>query len=125
MRDCFRNAARRKVVAFIRPYKLDDVKEALVQLGVQATSMDVRGFGQTRGYPTSPKPGCVRYLRKVRIEVVVRKEMVEAVLEVITRTAHTGSAGDGKIFVSRVDDAVPIGEPEADRGMPVLGIKTG
>ena len=116
MRHCFREATRKKIVAFIQPYMLDPVKEALMNMGLQATTTEVRGFGRTRGHRTDCAPGLVRYVRKVKLELVVPRELVEGVLSAIAKTARTGNVGDGKVFVSRVDDTVAIGDTDEPDG---------
>ena len=107
------------VMAIIKPFKLDDVREALTPLGVQGlTVSEVKGFGRQKGQ-TEIYRGAeyhVSFLPKVKIEVAVTDDMVEPVVEAITRSAHTGKIGDGKIFVLDVGRAVRIrtGETDAD-----------
>jgi nitrogen regulatory protein P-II 2 len=104
------------VMAIIKPFKLDDVREALMPLGVQGlTVSEVKGFGRQKGQ-TEIYRGAeyqVSFLPKVKIEVAVAAEHAEAVVEAITRAAHTGKIGDGKIFVIDLERAVRIRTGEA------------
>ncbi len=99
------------VMAFIKPFKLDEVREALTPLGVQGlTVTEVKGFGRQKGQ-TEIYRGAeyqVSFLPKIKIEVVVPGEMAEPVVEAIARAARTGKIGDGKIFVSNVDQVIRI-----------------
>ena len=105
------------VMAIIKPFKLDDVREALTPLGVQGlTVSEVKGFGRQKGQ-TEIYRGAeyhVSFLPKVKIEVVVPNDMADAVVEAITRSAHTGKIGDGKIFVIDVERAIRIRTGELD-----------
>ncbi len=101
----------KKVEAIIKPFKLDDVKEALMEIDVQGmTVSDVKGFG--RGGGKAPiYPGAeyvVDFVPRVKVEIVVDDQRVHPVVEAITEAARTGHVGDGKIFVSPVDDAIRI-----------------
>jgi nitrogen regulatory protein P-II 1 len=101
----------KKVEAIIKPFKLDDVKEALSEVGVQGlTALEVKGFGRQKGHTELYRGAeyVVDFLPKVKIEVVVPEEMVSKVVEAIERAARTGKIGDGKIFVIPVDEAVRI-----------------
>jgi len=104
-------------MAIIKPFKLDDVREALTPLGVQGlTVSEVKGFGRQKGQ-TEIYRGAeyhVSFLPKVKIEVVVPNDMADAVVEAITRSAHTGKIGDGKIFVIDVERAIRIRTGELD-----------
>lgn len=101
----------KKVEAIIKPFKLDEVKDALVELGIGGmTVTEVRGFGQQKGH-TEIYRGTeyvIDFLPKVKIEVVVRDEDVEKVVEAIMKTAQTGRVGDGKIFILPVEDVIRI-----------------
>ncbi len=101
----------KKVEAIIKPFKLDDVKNALVEIGVGGmTVTEVRGFGQQKGH-TEIYRGTeyvIDFLPKVKIEVIVRDEDVEKVVQTILKTAQTGRVGDGKIFIIPVDDVIRI-----------------
>jgi nitrogen regulatory protein P-II 2 len=105
------------VIAIVKPFKLDDVREALTPLGVQGlTVTEVKGFGRQKGQ-TEIYRGAeyhVSFLPKVKIEVAVTADHVEAVVEAITRAAHTGKIGDGKIFVLDIERAVRIRTGETD-----------
>ncbi|WP_448587531.1 P-II family nitrogen regulator [Thermocrinis sp.] len=101
----------KKVEAIIKPFKLDEVKDALVEIGIGGmTVTEVRGFGQQKGH-TEIYRGTeyvIDFLPKVKIEVVVKDEDVEKVIETIMKTAQTGRVGDGKIFVIPIDDVIRI-----------------
>ncbi|MCS6922240.1 P-II family nitrogen regulator [Elioraea thermophila] len=105
------------IMAIIKPFKLDDVREALTPLGVQGlTVSEVKGFGRQKGQ-TEIYRGAeyhVNFLPKVKIEIVVEDAMVDAVCEAIARAAHTGKIGDGKIFVLDVGRAIRIRTGETD-----------
>ncbi|MEJ5339424.1 MAG: nitrogen regulator P-II GlnB [Aquificaceae bacterium] len=101
----------KKVEAIIKPFKLDEVKDALVEIGIGGmTVTEVRGFGQQKGH-TEIYRGTeyvIDFLPKVKIEVIVRDEEVEKVVETIMKTAQTGRVGDGKIFIIPVEDVIRI-----------------
>ncbi|MCY0867105.1 MAG: nitrogen regulator P-II GlnB [Aquificaceae bacterium] len=101
----------KKVEAIIKPFKLDEVKDALVEIGIGGmTVTEVRGFGQQKGH-TEIYRGTeyvIDFLPKVKIEVVVKDEDVEKVVETIMKTAQTGRVGDGKIFIIPVEDVIRI-----------------
>jgi nitrogen regulatory protein P-II 2 len=105
------------VMAVIKPFKLDEVREALTPLGVQGlTVTEVKGFGRQKGQ-TEIYRGAeyhVSFLPKVKIEVAVPAEMVDAVVEAISTSARTGKIGDGKIFVMDVERALRIRTGETD-----------
>ena len=105
------------VIAIIKPFKLDDVRDALTPLGVQGlTVSEVKGFGRQKGQ-TEIYRGAeyhVSFLPKVKIEVAVPVGLVDQVVEAITRSAHTGKIGDGKIFVVDIERAVRIRTGETD-----------
>src|SRR5437016_7721735 len=101
----------KKVEAIIKPYKLDDVKTALSQVGVQGlTVSEVRGFGRQKGHKEQYRGTeyTVDLVPKVKIEVVVSDMSVSAVVDAITRAARTGEIGDGKIFVSSLESVIRI-----------------
>ena len=110
-------SAMKLVMAVIKPFKLDEVREALTPLGVQGlTVTEVKGFGRQKGQ-TEIYRGAeyhVSFLPKVKIEVAVPAEMVDAVVEAISTTARTGKIGDGKIFVMDVERALRIRTGETD-----------
>lgn len=100
-----------KIEAIIRPGKMDDVKEALDEIGIKGiTVVNVMGAGKQRGRTQyyRGQEYVVNLLDKTKIETVVADSMVESVIQAITKAAFTGEIGDGKIFVSKVDDAVRI-----------------
>jgi nitrogen regulatory protein P-II 2 len=105
------------VVAIIKPFKLDEVREALTPLGVQGlTVTEVKGFGRQKGQ-TEIYRGAeyqVSFLPKAKIEVAVPANLVDAVVEAISNTARTGKIGDGKIFVLNVERALRIRTGETD-----------
>jgi nitrogen regulatory protein P-II 2 len=99
------------VTAIIKPFKLDDVREALSGIGVQGiTATEVKGFGRQKGHTELYRGAeyVVDFLPKVKLEVAVKADMVELVIETITNAARTGKIGDGKIFVSTLDQVVRI-----------------
>ena len=109
----------KKVEAVIKPFKLDEVKEALQEIGIQGLSvLEAKGFGRQKGHTELYRGAeyVVDFLPKVKIEVVVEDSQLDQTLEAITQAARTGKIGDGKIFVSTVDQAVRIrtGEEGAD-----------
>jgi nitrogen regulatory protein P-II 1 len=109
----------KKVEAYIKPFKLDDVKAALMELGVRGMSVtEIRGFGRQKGH-TELYRGSeykVDFLPKTKLEIVVADELVDSVIEVIQKVARTGQVGDGKIFVLPVEDAVRIRTGESGDG---------
>ena len=101
----------KKIEAIIKPFKLDDVKDALHEAGLKGmTVIDARGFGRQKGHTELYRGAeyVVDFLPKTKIELVVNDSQVEAAVEAIQRAAHSGRIGDGKIFVSTIDDAVRI-----------------
>lgn len=107
------------VFAIIKPFKLDEVREALTAVGVEGlTVVEVRGFGRQKGQ-TEIYRGAeynVSFVPKVKLEIAVSDERVEHVIEAIQRTAHTGKIGDGKIFVLDLEQAIRIRTGEHDDG---------
>jgi nitrogen regulatory protein P-II 1 len=101
----------KKVEAIIKPFKLDDVREALSDAGITGlTVSEVRGYGRQKGH-TETYRGAeykIEFLPKVKLEVVVAEELLEGCIEAIMRTAATGKIGDGKIFVFNVERAIRI-----------------
>ena len=107
----------KKVEAIIRPFKLEDVKLALVNAGIVGmTVTEVRGFGRQKGQVERYRGSefTVEFLQKLKIEVVVADESVDAVLKAIAEAAKTGEIGDGKIFISPVESVIRIRTGEAD-----------
>lgn len=107
----------KKIEAIIKPFKLDEVREALSELGVTGmTVTEVKGFGRQKGHTELYRGAeyVVDFLPKIKLEVVVTNAMLDAVLDVIVKTARTGKIGDGKIFVSQIDRVIRIRTGEAD-----------
>ena len=108
----------KKIEAIIKPFKLDEVKNALTKIGVQGmTATEVKGFGRQKGH-TEVYRGAeykIDFLPKVRIELIITEEMVPQVIETIERAAKTGKIGDGKIFVSSVEEVIRIRTGERGR----------
>lgn len=101
----------KKIEAIIKPFKLDDVKDALQEIGVQGiTVVEARGFGRQKGHTELHRGAeyVVDFLPKVKLEVIVTDEMVEKTVEAIVTAAQTGRIGDGKIFVLPVEDVIRI-----------------
>ena len=99
------------VIAIIKPYKLDDVREALSEIGIQGiTTTEVKGFGRQKGHTELYRGAeyVVDFLPKIKIEVAVKEEQVEAVVEAIVAAARTGRIGDGKIFVQSLEQTLRI-----------------
>ena len=110
----------KKLEAFIQPYKLDDVKDALIAAGVTGMSIsEVRGHGRQKGHTETYRGSeyKVDLLPKVKLELVVPSARAEQIIEVLTAAARTGKIGDGKIFVSSIDEAIRI--RNGDRGETV------
>ena len=105
------------IVAIIKPFKLDDVREALNRLGVNGmTVSEVKGYGRQKGHTEIYRGAeyVVSFLPKVRIEVAVPSEQADRVIEALSTAARTGQIGDGKIFVTPLDHAVRIRTGETD-----------
>ena len=101
----------KKIEAIIKPFKLDEVRESLSEIGVNGmTVTDVKGFGRQKGHTELYRGAeyVVDFLPKVKIEVVVSDNLVEQVLDTILKSAKTGKIGDGKIFVTEVEQVVRI-----------------
>ncbi|HHO68500.1 MAG TPA: nitrogen regulatory protein P-II [Gammaproteobacteria bacterium] len=107
----------KKIEAVIKPFKLDDVREALSEIGITGmTVTEVKGFGRQKGHTELYRGAeyVVDFLPKVKLEIVVAADHVDACIEAITTAARTGKIGDGKIFVSPVERAVRIRTGEQD-----------
>jgi nitrogen regulatory protein P-II 2 len=105
------------VIAIIKPFKLEEVRDALVAVGVQGmTASEVKGYGRQKGHTEIYRGAeyAVNFLPKIRIEVAVPSERVGAVVDAIITSAKTGQIGDGKIFVTTIDEAVRIRTGETD-----------
>ncbi|MGB1360488.1 MAG: P-II family nitrogen regulator [Alphaproteobacteria bacterium] len=101
----------KKVEAIIKPFKLDDVKDALHDVGVQGiTVTEVKGFGRQKGHTELYRGAeyVVDFLPKIKLEVVIADDDLEKTVEAITSTAKTGRIGDGKIFISTIDEVIRI-----------------
>jgi nitrogen regulatory protein P-II 2 len=106
------------VVAIIKPFKLDDVREALAEVGVQGiTVTEVKGFGRQKGHTELYRGAeyVVDFLPKIKLEAAVADEQLERVLEAIQASARTGKIGDGKIFVSPLEQVIRIRTGELDQ----------
>lgn len=109
----------KKIEAIIKPFKLDDVKEALHEVGVQGmTVVEAKGFGRQRGHTELYRGAeyVVDFLPKLKVEVVVSDDGVKGAIEAISKAAHTGKIGDGKIFVLDIGEAVRIRTGETGDG---------
>jgi|ERR1700679_1114686 nitrogen regulatory protein P-II 2 len=105
------------ITAIIKPFRLDEVREALSALGVQGmTVTEVKGFGRQKGHTEIYRGAeyAVSFLPKIKIEVAVKAAMTQAVIEAITAKAKTGQVGDGKIFVTALEQVVRIRTGETD-----------
>jgi nitrogen regulatory protein P-II 2 len=105
------------VIAIIKPFKLEDVRDALMAVGVHGmTVTEVKGYGRQKGHTEIYRGAeyAVNFLPKMRIEVAVASDQVEKILEAITGAAKTGQIGDGKIFVTSIDQALRIRTGETD-----------
>ncbi len=101
----------KRVVAIIKPFKLDDVKDALTEIGVKGMSVaEIRGFGRQKGHTEIYRGAeyVVDFIPKIKVEVVVADQRVEDVVQAIREAAKTGKIGDGKIFISQVEECVRI-----------------
>lgn len=99
------------VTAIIKPFKLDDVREALSEIGVQGVTVtEVKGFGRQKGHTELYRGAeyVVDFLPKVKLEVAVKADMTDQVIEAITKSANTGKIGDGKIFIFDLEQVVRI-----------------
>ena len=109
----------KKIEAIIKPFKLDDVKDALNKIGVNGMTInEVKGFGRQRGHKEIYRGAeyQIDFVPKVKIDVVVDSSLVDQVVDTIAKTASTGKIGDGKIFVLTVDEAVRIRTGETGEG---------
>jgi nitrogen regulatory protein P-II 1 len=109
----------KKVEAIVKPFKLDDVKEALSDVGIHGlTVSEVKGFGRQKGHTESYRGAeyIVDFLPKMKVEIVVADGLVPRVVEAIERAARTGRIGDGKIFISPVEEAIRIRTGERGEG---------
>jgi nitrogen regulatory protein P-II 1 len=103
--------AMKKVEAVIKPFKLDEVKEALQEVGIQGiTVVEAKGFGRQKGHTELYRGAeyVVDFLPKVKIEIILEDDQVDRAVEAITKAARTGRIGDGKIFISTIDEVIRI-----------------
>jgi len=108
----------KKIEAIIRPFKLDEVKEALIEAGIKGlTITEVRGYGRQKGHTETYRGSEYRieFVPKIKIELVVEAEKLEEAIDCIMRTAATGQVGDGKIFISDVSDVIRIRTGESGK----------
>lgn len=108
----------KKIVAIVKPFKLDDVRESLSEVGVTGlTVTEVKGFGRQKGHTELYRGAeyVVDFLPKVKIEVVITEDLLDKCIDTITNAARTGRIGDGKIFVSNVEKVVRIRTGELDQ----------
>lgn len=111
-------AKMKKIEAIIKPFKLDEVKEALQEIGLQGiTVIEAKGFGRQKGHTELYRGAeyVVDFLPKVKIEVVLSDDMLDKAIEAIQKAAKTGRIGDGKIFISSIEDAIRIRTGESGR----------
>ena len=107
------------IIAIVKPFKLDDVRNALSEIGVQGiTVTEVKGFGRQKGHTELYRGAeyVVDFLPKIKLEFIVEDHSLEKVIETIQRSAHTGRIGDGKIFISNIEEIIRIrtGEKDSD-----------
>ena len=101
----------KKIEAIIKPFKLDEVREALSEIGVMGmTATEVKGFGRQKGHTELYRGAeyIVDFLPKIKLDIVVNDKIVNKVVEAITKTAQTGKIGDGKIFIYNIEQAIRI-----------------
>ncbi|MDP6896633.1 MAG: P-II family nitrogen regulator [Rhodospirillales bacterium] len=108
----------KKIEAIIKPFKLDEVKEALHEVGLQGiTVLEAKGFGRQKGHTELYRGAeyVVDFLPKVKLEIVVEDDMLDRAVEAIQNAAHTGRIGDGKIFIVPIEDAIRVRTGERGR----------
>ncbi len=106
----------KKIEAIIRPFKLDDVKQALLEEGVRGlTISEVRGYGRQKGHTETYRGSeyHIEFVPKIKIEVVVDDSLVDKIVDAIIRSAKTGQVGDGKIFISEINEVIRIRTEES------------
>ena len=107
----------KKIEAIIKPFKLDEVKESLNEIGVSGlTVLEAKGFGRQKGHTELYRGAeyVVDFLPKIKLEFIVEDKSLEKVIETIQRSAHTGRIGDGKIFISNIEEIIRIRTGEKD-----------
>jgi nitrogen regulatory protein P-II 1 len=115
--NIFAGVTMKKIEAIIKPFKLDEVREALSELGVSGlTVTEVKGFGRQKGHTELYRGAeyVVDFLPKIKLEVVVTAAMLDTAVDAIIKAAHTGKIGDGKIFISQIEQVIRIRTGEAD-----------
>ena len=108
---CCINNSMKKIEAIIKPFKIDEVKEALNKIGISGmTVLDSKGFGRQKGHTELYRGAeyIVDFIPKIKIEVVINDKMLKKAIDTIQKTANTGKIGDGKIFVSNIEEAIRI-----------------
>lgn len=108
----------KKIEAIIRPFKLDEVKEALLEEGIHGLTLtEVRGYGRQKGHKETYRGSeyQIEFVPKIKIEIIVDDNLLEKAVDAILRAAKTGQVGDGKIFISEVMDAIRIRTEESGR----------
>ena len=108
----------KKIEAIIKPFKLDEVKDELNNLGVIGlTVLEVKGYGRQRGHTELYRGAeyAVDFLPKIKIEIIVQDDLADEVIETIKKKAHTGKIGDGKIFISNIDEVIRIRTGESGK----------
>ena len=108
----------KKIEAIIKPFKLDEVKDELNNLGVIGlTVLEVKGYGRQRGHTELYRGAeyAVDFLPKIKIEIIVQDDLADEVIETIKNKAHTGKIGDGKIFISNIDEVIRIRTGESGK----------
>ena len=117
MHICLKERSVKKIEAIIKPFKLDEVGEALNEIGITGlTVTEVKGFGRQKGHTELYRGAeyVIDFLPKVKIEIVVLEKLVDSVIETIVNTARTGKIGDGKIFVTNIEQVTRIRTGETD-----------
>ena len=108
---CCNNIVMKKIEAIIKPFKLDEVKESLSKIGINGmTVLDSKGFGRQKGHTELYRGAeyIVDFIPKIKIEVVVEEKLLKKAIDTIQKTANTGKIGDGKIFVTNIEEAIRI-----------------
>lgn len=106
----------KKIEAIVRPFKLDAIKEVLLEEGIKGLTMtEVRGYGRQKGHIETYRGSeyQIEYVPKIKIEVVIEDSLAEKIVNAIIETAKTGEVGDGKIFISNIEDAIRIRTEES------------
>lgn len=106
----------KKIEAIIRPFKLDEVKEALLEIGIRGmTITEVRGYGRQKGHKETYRGSeyQIEFVPKIKLEIIVENSISEKVIETILATAKTGQVGDGKIFISEISEVIRIRTDES------------